>query len=331
MVSGCLLAVPLVGWAQLEEIVVTTRKIAESIQDVPISVDAITSEQIERRGIADLSDVVNLSTSVQFDQAFGPQDTRIAVRGLSNSRGRSNVAFLVDGVDVTTENFISAGSGLLANQRLLTDVERIEIVKGPQSALYGRAAFAGAISYTTKEPTTEFESQVRLEAGNYGMRQVDGFISGPVAGLEDTLGFRWTGATWSRDGYYTNSTTGQDMGDEQGWGSALTMLLTPGNDCELNCARSTATTKSASARPSASAAARSAAPAPTASTASSFIRTRSTRTWCRAPATRRRVCRISASIVPRRFRTRAPSGAASASRRLWVMPPGCSRRSMSTR
>ena len=195
VVSGLLLAAPIAGWAQLDEITVTTRKKVENIQDVPIAVDAISAEQIDRRGISSVSDVVKLSTSVQFDQSFGPQDTRIAVRGLSNTRGRSNVAFLVDGVDITTENFVSAGSGLLANQRLLTDVERIEIVKGPQSALYGRAAFAGAISYTTKEPGSEFESKVRLEAGDYGKFQVDGAVGGPVVGLEEVLGLRWTGAS----------------------------------------------------------------------------------------------------------------------------------------
>ncbi|MFQ5635472.1 MAG: TonB-dependent receptor [Gammaproteobacteria bacterium] len=229
VVSGFMLSVPLVGWAQLEEIVVTTRKKTENIQDVPIAVDAISAEQIARRGITNVQDVVKLSTSVQFDQSFGPQDTRIAVRGLSNTRGRSNVAFLVDGVDVTTENFISAGSGLLANQRLLTDVERIEIVKGPQSALWGRAAFAGAISYTTKEPGDEFESKVNVEAGNFGKIQLDGSVSGPVIGLEDLLGVRWSGAVWSGDGFYTNKTTGEDLGDEEGWGTALTAMLTPGD------------------------------------------------------------------------------------------------------
>ncbi|NND36335.1 MAG: TonB-dependent receptor [Gammaproteobacteria bacterium] len=233
IVSGLMLAMPLTGWAQFEEMVVTTRKKEENIQDVPIAVDAISAQEIARRGLSNVADIVKLSTSVQFDQSFGPQDTRIAIRGLSNTRGRSNVAFLVDGVDVTTENFISAGSGLLANQRLLTDVERVEIIKGPQSALYGRAAFAGAISYTTKEPGDEFESKVRLEAGNYGVRQLDGSISGPVTGLEDLLGFRWTGATWASDGFYTNATTGQDMGAEDGWGTALTMVLTPGDDIKI--------------------------------------------------------------------------------------------------
>ncbi|MBT8443750.1 MAG: TonB-dependent receptor, partial [Gammaproteobacteria bacterium] len=232
-IAGLTLACPLAGWAQIEEIVVTTRKVAENIQDVPIAVDAIGAEEIQRRGITNVGQIVKLSTSIQFDEAFGPQDTRISVRGLSNSKGRSNVAFLVDGVDVTTENFVSAGSGLLANQRLLADVERIEIVKGPQSALYGRAAFAGAISYTTAEPGPTLESQVRLEAGNYGRRQLDGFVSGPVKGLEDLLGVRWTGALWSQDGFYQNAPTGADLGAEEGWGTALTFVVTPGNDLKI--------------------------------------------------------------------------------------------------
>ena len=85
-VSGLTLLAPLSAWAQIEEIVVTTRKVAENIQDVPIAVDAISSEQIERRGIGNVADVVKLSTSVQFDQSFGPSDTRISVRGLQWSR-----------------------------------------------------------------------------------------------------------------------------------------------------------------------------------------------------------------------------------------------------
>ena len=169
---GGLSIVPVTGYAQIEEITVTTRKRTESLQDVPIAVDAITTEQIERQGLSELQDLTRLSPSVQFDQSFGPADTRIAIRGLSNTRGRSNVAFLVDGIDVTTENLISAGSGLLANQRLLGDVERIEIVKGPQSALYGRAAFAGAISYITKEPGPELEGRFRVDGAEDGFLQV---------------------------------------------------------------------------------------------------------------------------------------------------------------
>ena len=213
------------GWAQIEEIMVTVRKRVETVQDVPIAVSAITAEQIERQGIIGLDGITKLDPSVQFDTSFGPQDTRITIRGLSNSRGRSNVAFLVDGIDVTTENFISAGSGLLANKRLLTDVERIEIVKGPQSALYGRAAFAGAISYVTKEPGNEVEGLLRVDAGDYGRLQLDGAIGGPV--IDDLLGLRMTGVYWKQDGFYQNSVSGLDVGGGEGFGAALTAVFTP--------------------------------------------------------------------------------------------------------
>jgi iron complex outermembrane recepter protein len=211
-------------FAQIDEVVVTTRRRAENLQDVPIAVSAITTEQIQRQGISDLKDVVQNQPSVQFDQSFGPSDNRITIRGLSNTRGRSNVAFLIDGIDVTTENLIVAGSGLLANRRLLTDVERIEIVKGPQSALFGRAAFAGALSYTTKEPTDEFQGRVSLDLGDYGRRTIDGGFGGP---LTDTLGVRITGVRFNEDGYYTNTASGQQVGGNYGYGAALTTVWKP--------------------------------------------------------------------------------------------------------
>lgn len=215
-------AVPAV--AQIQEIIVETRRRAESLQDVPIAVSAITTEQIERQGISSLQDIVQNQPSVQFDQAYGPSDNRVTIRGLSNTRGRSNVAFLVDGIDVTTENLIAAGSGLLANRRLLTDIERVEIVKGPQSALYGRSAFAGAISYITREPGDEFNGRVSLDIGDYGRRIIEGAFGGP---LTDTFGIRLTGVTFNEDGYYQNSMSGEDVGGSHGYGGAFTAVWRP--------------------------------------------------------------------------------------------------------
>ncbi len=215
------------GWAQIEEIVVTTRRREESLQDVPIAVTAIGAEQIARQNINSLTDIVKLAPSVQFDNAYGPADTRITIRGLSNTRGRSNVAFLVDGIDVTTENVISAGSGLLANRRLLNDVERIELVKGPQSALFGRAAFSGAISYVTKEPGPQPEGQVGVDFAEDGQRQIDFSFSSPVKGLEDLLAVRVSGVWWDEDGRYQNSVSGNDVGGSNGFGGAFTGVLTP--------------------------------------------------------------------------------------------------------
>ncbi|MBL8201576.1 MAG: TonB-dependent receptor [Chromatiales bacterium] len=227
----CSMSVMPVANAQVEEVIVTTRKREENLQEVPIAVTALGAEQIERQGITNLGDIAQLVPSVQFDTAFGPQDTRVTIRGLSNTRGRSNVAFLVDGIDVTTENVISAGSGLLANKRLLSDVERIEVVKGPQSALYGRAAFAGAISYVTKEPGDELEGVVRIDAADFGRLQLDGAVGGPV--LPGLLGLRLSGVKWSEDGYYTNSVSGDDVGGGDGYGTALAAVLTPTDNVKI--------------------------------------------------------------------------------------------------
>jgi outer membrane receptor protein involved in Fe transport len=227
----CLLAVPpllllpATGWAQLEEVVVTTRRRTESLQDVPISIRAITADEIQRIGITDLTDITKLTPSVTFDSGYNPTDTRVNIRGLSATRGRANVAFLIDGIDVTSENVIAAGSGLLANQRLLNDVERIEIVKGSQSALFGRAAFAGAISYTTKEPGDEFEGNVSLDASEYGYFQVGAAAGGPIFG--DVFGLRLNGVYWEDDGVFTNSVSGKKVGGGDGFGTSLTAVLTP--------------------------------------------------------------------------------------------------------
>ncbi|MBT8444355.1 MAG: TonB-dependent receptor [Gammaproteobacteria bacterium] len=227
MMLPALHVAPTEAAAEIEELIVTTRKRAENAQEVPIAVQAFSADQIDRQGIRSLTDIAKLSPSVQFDTSFGPQDTRITIRGLSNTRGRSNVAFLVDGIDVTTENVISAGSGLLANRRLLNDVERIEVVKGPQSALYGRAAFAGAISYITKEPGPEPEGKVFVDVSQYGSYEINGAIGGPVPGLENVLGLRAFGVYWTDDGYYTNSVSAAPVGGGKGYGAALTGVYTP--------------------------------------------------------------------------------------------------------
>jgi outer membrane receptor protein involved in Fe transport len=220
-----LLLAPISGWAQLEEVVVTTRRRAENLQDVPIAVAAFGSEEIQRSGISNLGDLARLTPSVSFDSGYNPTDTRVNIRGLSATRGRANVAFLIDGVDVTSENVIAAGSGLLANRRLLNDVERIEIVKGSQSALYGRAAFAGAISYITKEPGDVWEGEARIDANENGLYDISGAVGGPL--VQDLLGVRLNGVYWEEDGVFTNSVSGQKVGGGDGFGTSLTWLLTP--------------------------------------------------------------------------------------------------------
>ena len=222
--------IPINAWSQIEEVVVTVRKREENLQDVPISVDAFTSAEIDRKGISDITDVARLSPSIQFDESFAQSDTRITVRGLSPTRGRQNVALLLDGIDVSSEAISSSGGSLLLNTRLV-DIERIEVILGPQMALYGRSAFAGAIQYITKDPSEELEGQVKVDVSDFNRFSATGSVSGPIAG--DALGFRFNAAWWDEDGYYQNTITNEEVGGDKGVGLALTFKSEIGDRVSL--------------------------------------------------------------------------------------------------
>jgi outer membrane receptor protein involved in Fe transport len=199
----------------VDEIIVTTRKREENLQTVPVVVNAITAEQIEQLGIKSAEDVARYDSSVIFDQGFAAQDTRITIRGLAPSRGRQNVAVLVDDIDIANQAIQTNGGGLLINPRLF-DTERIEVVKGPQNALYGRTAFAGAINYITRQPSDTFEGRTNVDIGSEGNLDVKAGLSGPLMG--DTLLGGINVATWNNDGFYENSYTGNDTGGTDGYG-----------------------------------------------------------------------------------------------------------------
>lgn len=213
------LLAPATGWAQVEEIIVSARKRDESLQDVPIAISALTAQDLERKQINSLGDITKSLASVEFDEGASKSDTRITIRGLSPTRGRQNVAILVDGIDVSTEAISNSGGGVLLNTRLV-DVERIEVVKGPQLALYGRSAFAGAIQYITKDPSDVFESSVSVDANVEDQYSGTLSVSGPVLG--DKLGLRFNAAAWDEPGFYDNALTGDSLADDEGFGLALT-------------------------------------------------------------------------------------------------------------
>jgi iron complex outermembrane receptor protein len=209
--------------AQLEEIIVTARKREESLQELPMSVTAISAEQIEKLGIRNLDDITRYTPGVNLDSGFGLNDQRLVIRGLSPSRGRPNSAILVDGIDLTTESVSTAGGSMLFNSRLL-DVQQVEVVKGPQSALYGRAAFAGAIQYVTKDPGDELESEVGIDIGEDGRRYIKGAIGGPIT---DEFGLRINGLSWNEDGSYNEGITGANLGGGEGYGLSLVAKWDP--------------------------------------------------------------------------------------------------------
>ncbi len=194
---------PTTGWAQIEEVIVTSRRTEENLQDIPVAVAAFSAEDIEKQGLSTTADVAKLIPGVQFDQGFSAADTRVSIRGINNSRGRTSVAILVDGVDVTGENVTAGGGGSLFNSRLI-DLERVEVVKGPQAALYGRNAFAGAINYISKKPSMDgfVVNSYGDVAANYAIYDVRGSISMPV--IADKLAVSLNAGAYASDGYYRN-------------------------------------------------------------------------------------------------------------------------------
>jgi outer membrane receptor protein involved in Fe transport len=208
----------------LEEVVVTARNRVEVLQSVPLSITAIPASVLETHQIETIDELVQLDPSLVFDRRFGLEDTEPTIRGLSSERGRPAVGILVDGVDMTSESMgATAGGSQLLDARLL-DLERVEIVKGPQSALYGRAAFGGAIDYITKKPSDTFSANVSASGGQYGEYEVRGAVTGPVA---DHLDFRVNGFYSNSNGYYRNQVNGQYVGGYDSKGVMLALSFDP--------------------------------------------------------------------------------------------------------
>ena len=221
---------PLTASAQegtvLEEVLVTARKKVENLQQAPLAVTAIGVDEIRQFNITDTRDVARLTPSLTFDVGVLPNDTRPSLRGVSASRGRPNVAVLVDFVDVSSESLTVAGGGMTANMRLL-DLERVEVVKGPATALYGRSAFSGAINYISRRPSEEFTAEVSADFDEHGTQDLRLMASGP---LTETLGARLNLSSYDTDGWYENPNTGDDLGGADNYGVALALEWRPNED-----------------------------------------------------------------------------------------------------
>jgi iron complex outermembrane receptor protein len=186
----------------IEEIVVSARKRAENLQEVPIAVSAFTEAQIESAGIQRPADFIGLMPNVTMVDSANVGDTQVSIRGIVSTRdAESTFAYVVDGVLVTNPNGF--------NEELL-DVSQIEVLKGPQGALYGRNAVAGAILVTTNRPDEEFEGKVKVGAGNNGSSTASLTLSG---GLGDGVLGRLSMNRRETDGHYSNAYTGADSVD----------------------------------------------------------------------------------------------------------------------
>ena len=193
------------GAAALEEIVVTARRVEERLQDVPLAITAFSAAEIQSAGIENLDDVANLTPGLTFSSLLGEFLPVPVVRGIAPTAVQdreNNAAIFVDGV------YISGREGLNFSQ---LDLERIEVVKGPQAAMYGRNSFSGAINFVTARPTDEFRGKAELTFGDNGRIAASGSISGPL--VEDKLRARVAIILNQWDGSYENQVAdGPDIG-----------------------------------------------------------------------------------------------------------------------
>jgi iron complex outermembrane recepter protein len=212
----------------LPEVIVTARRLPESIQRVPVSVTAFDDDAISRLGATSLDELARFTPGFSFNSAAGrgPNSNRPTVRGLTTIRnGIDNstvAATFIDGVYL-------GGSG---QSTRLYDLERVEILRGPQSAQFGRATYAGAVNYVTRSPGAELAGGLELTAAEHDTARANGWLGGPLAG--DWLRFLVSAGLDSYGGEYTNTRDGSTTGGEESTDLSLKLEATPSADLRLS-------------------------------------------------------------------------------------------------
>ena len=210
------------GQPVIEEVIVTARKREEALLDAPLTMTALTSDDIEAKGLTEFKDLIDFTPGFFFaEHSVGRGD-------------RSNLLLVVRGMRINTENdhqqaatvFVDGVPMLGSVISGLEDAERIEVVRGPQSAYFGRSTFAGAVNFVTKTPGNEFRGKVSAEAGKFGRSNFGLQAEGPL--LEDKLFYRVVGSQWRTDGHWKLSDDPSiDLGARKTFSVAGSLYATP--------------------------------------------------------------------------------------------------------
>ena len=223
---GFALAINVQAAGMLEEVVVTAAKRQQTLQDIPIAVSVVSAEAIEQSQVLDIKDLQTLVPSLRVTQLQASAQTNFIIRGFGNGANNPgiepSVGVFIDGV------YRSRVGSALAD---LPKLERVEVLRGPQSTLFGKNASAGVINVVTAKPNTDqFEGSVGATVGNYSQTIVRGNVSGP---LSDTLAFSLFGSMNDRDGYFDNLTTGNSFNELNRWNFRGQLLWNPSDRAEL--------------------------------------------------------------------------------------------------
>jgi iron complex outermembrane receptor protein len=205
------------------EIVVTARRRNEVLLDVPIAVTAFSGEQLDRQGAIDITDLGDTTPNVTFETSRGTNTTLTAfIRGVGQ---QDPVAGFEQGVGIYLDDvYLNRPQAAVLD---IYDVERIEVLRGPQGTLYGRNTIGGAIKYVTRRLSDEPSLRIRTNLGTYQQTDLIVTASTPIA---DGLRVGASVARLSHDGFGTNLTTGQDNYNKNIWAARGTVELEPNPD-----------------------------------------------------------------------------------------------------
>ena len=210
---------------KLETITVTAEKREEDVQEVTTSITVLSDIAVEDAGIESTRDIWKYVPNLITSHA-GTRDywSTIKIRGISNTPfGDPAVALYIDDVSY---------AGVYAFDSSLFDIERIEVLKGPQGTLYGRSTEGGVINVVTKSPGNSFEGKARAEVGNYNKWQIDALINAPL--VKDKLFFRLAALKSSRDGYIKNLYNDEDIDNQDTTSANAGLFFTPADNLSFD-------------------------------------------------------------------------------------------------
>lgn len=204
---------------QLPEVVVTARRQKERAQDVPVALSVVSGDQLERTGGYTLADLQQQTPSFTSYNA-NPRNASVAIRGIGVSSASDG---LDSSVGVYVDNVYLGRPGMALED--LIDVDRVEVLRGPQGTLFGRNNSAGVLNITTRGPSFDWGATGELSLGNYAYNQERATLTGPLVG--GLLAFRITGFNTHRDGVLDNDTTGKAANSVGRRGGRIQLLATP--------------------------------------------------------------------------------------------------------
>jgi iron complex outermembrane receptor protein len=213
--------------AGLEEVVVTARYRSESAQDVPIALSVFGEDKLEASGASTIVQATTLAPSTQFISS-NPRNTSITIRGFGSAYGLTNDG-LEPGVGIYIDQVYHPRPSAATFD--MVDVERVEILRGPQGTLYGKNTTAGALNVTTRLPSFDPESEFELSAGDFGLVQAKAYFSGPLA--EDKIAGKISLVSTQRDGTVFNHATDQDINETHNFAVNGQLLFDPNDRLRL--------------------------------------------------------------------------------------------------